>query len=78
MDLRAVDRNHVGVDQTRISTQRQNRTEQAGQRVLVALTEPRDRRVVRDLVRGDDADRDVFLARALDRRVCPMKCVWSW
>jgi hypothetical protein len=67
MDLRAVDRDHVGLDQTGIRTQRKHLAEEAGQRVLVALTEPRDRRVVRDLVRGNDADRDVFLARALDR-----------
>jgi hypothetical protein len=54
------------VNETGIRTQRENLPEQGGQRVLVALTEPRDRGVVRDLMRGDDADRDVFLARALD------------
>jgi hypothetical protein len=67
MDPRAVDGDHVSVNETGIRTQRENLAEHAGQRVLVALTEPRDRRVVRDVVRGDDADRDVLLARALDR-----------
>jgi hypothetical protein len=67
MDLRAVDGDHVGVNQTGVGAQRENLAEQAGQRILVALAEPRDRRVVRDLVRGHNANRDVFLARALDR-----------
>jgi hypothetical protein len=33
----------------------------------VTLAEPRDRRVVRDLTRGQDAKRDVVLTGALDR-----------
>ena len=67
MDLGAVDGEHRDADQTGIRAQRQDLAEEAGQRVLMALTEPRDRRVVRDLVRGEDAKRDVFLAAALDR-----------
>jgi hypothetical protein len=34
----------------------------------VALDEPRDRRVIRMLLRGDNAEGDVLDARALDLR----------
>jgi hypothetical protein len=40
--------------------------EQPAQRRLVALDEPRDRRVIGTLLRGDDAEGDVLDARALD------------
>jgi hypothetical protein len=67
MDRGAVDGEHLGAHQTGIRAQRQDLAEEPGQRLLVALTEPRDRRVVRDLVCREDAKRDVFLAGALDR-----------
>ncbi len=67
MDLGAVHGEHLRAHQTGIRAQRQDLAKKPGQRLLVALTEPRDRRVVRDLVRGEDAKRDVFLAGALDR-----------
>jgi hypothetical protein len=65
MDLGAVHGEHPGAHQTGIRAQRQDLAEEPGQRLLVALTEPRDRRVVRDLVCREDAKRDVFLAGAL-------------
>jgi hypothetical protein len=46
--------------------QQQDLTEQPGQRGLVALDEPRDRRVIRTLLRSDHAKRNVLHARALD------------
>ena len=67
MDLGAVDGDHPRVDQTGIRTQRQNLAEEAGERILMTLAEPRDRRVVGNLVSGDNAEGHVFLARPLDR-----------
>jgi hypothetical protein len=52
--------------QPRARAEQQHLAEQPGQRRLVALDEPRDRRVIRTLLRGDDAEGDVLDARALD------------
>jgi hypothetical protein len=46
--------------------QRQHLAEQAGDRVLMALEEPRDRRVIRPLLGGQHPKSDVLLAGALD------------
>ena len=67
MDLRAVDGNHRDVDEATLDAEAQDLAKHARQRVLVALTEPRDRRVIRDLMGGDDAKGNVFLAGPLDR-----------
>jgi hypothetical protein len=67
MDLGPINRDHVGVDQTGLRTQRQHLTEHVGQRVLMALPKPGDGSVVGHLMRRDHAEGDVFLARALDR-----------
>jgi hypothetical protein len=50
-----------------VRAQREHVTKQASQRVFVTLDEPRDRRVIGLLLRGEDAVGDVFLARPLDR-----------
>jgi hypothetical protein len=67
MNLRAVDGEHRRVDQTGVRTQGEDVTEEVGEGVLMTLAESRDGRVVGNLVRGEDAEGDVFLARALDR-----------
>ena len=67
VDLRAVDGNHRDVDEAALDAEAQDLAEHARQRILVALTEPRDRRVIRDLMGGDDAKGNVFLAGPLDR-----------
>ena len=66
MDLRAVHRDHPDLDQSAARAQRQHLAEQARDRVLVALQEPRHRRVIRPLLRGHHPERDVFLARSLN------------
>ena len=64
--LRPVDGDHPDARQTLLRAQRQHLAEQAGDRVLVALDEPRDRRVIGPLLRRHHAERDVLLARPLD------------
>ncbi len=51
--LRPVDRDHPDPHQPRPLAQPKHTAEQPGQRVLVAGTEPRDRRVIRLLLSGD-------------------------
>jgi len=48
--LGAVDGDHARPDQARVSTQSEHVAEEAGERVLVALTKPRDGAVIRALV----------------------------
>jgi hypothetical protein len=71
--LRAVDRDHADADQARLGAEREDRAEQLGQRRLVALAEPRDRRVIRPLVSADHPGRHVFDTAALKapRRALP-------
>jgi hypothetical protein len=66
LHLRAVDRDHPDLRQPAARAQRQHLAEQARDRVLVALDEPREGRVVRALLRCKHPEGDVFLARALD------------
>jgi len=74
-DLRPVDRDHTDLGQAAAGAKRQDLAEQAGNRVLVALDEPRDRRVIGLLLRRQHAERNVLLARPLDlpRRACPAR-----
>jgi hypothetical protein len=71
--LRAIDGEHRHADQTGIRAKLEHLPEQAGEGRLVALAKPRDRAVIRPLVRGDHAERDVIDARPLDhpRRTPP-------
>ena len=64
--LRAVDGDHPDADQPGLGAQREHLAEQPGQRALVALAEPRDRRVIRRLVGADHPRRDVLDAAPLD------------
>ena len=59
-------------DQPGLRAQPEHLAEHAGQRVLVALDEPRDRRVIGLLLRRDHAVRDVLDARPLDRPRRPL------
>jgi hypothetical protein len=65
--LRAVDSDHPHSRQTSVRAQAQDLAEHAGQRALVALDEPRERRVIRAPMRGNHATGDVVDARPLDR-----------
>ncbi len=64
--LRPVDRDHADRHQTLLRAQRKHLAEQVGDGVLVALDEPRDRRVIGPLLGRQDAEGDVFLTRPLD------------
>jgi hypothetical protein len=64
--LRAVDSDHPHSRQTSVRAQAQDLAEHVGQRALVALDEPRERRVVRALLGRQHAKCHVFLAGALD------------
>jgi hypothetical protein len=64
--LRPVDRQHRDRRQTAVRTQRQHLAEQAGQRVLMAHDEPRDRRVIGPLLRRQHAERHILDTRPLD------------
>jgi hypothetical protein len=66
LHLRAVDRQHPDLRQPAPRAQRQHLAEQTRQRVLVALDEPGDRRVIGPLLRRDHPERDVLRAGALD------------
>ena len=66
-DLGAVDRDHSDRRQAGVGAQREDLAEQAAEGALVTLDEPRDRRVIGLLLRGDDAAGDVLDAGALDR-----------
>ena len=60
--LRPVDSDHPDARQPVLRAQRQHLAEQAGDRLLVTLDEPRDRRVIRPLLRRQHPERDVLLA----------------
>ena len=63
--LRAVNGDHATFASPQ-RAQRQHLGEQTGDSVLVALEEPRDRRVIRALLGCEHPKRDVFFARPLD------------
>ena len=67
MNLGAVDRDHSDRGQPRLRAESEHAAEEASQRVLVTLDEPRDRRVIGALMRRDHAERHVFFAGPLDR-----------
>jgi hypothetical protein len=75
MDLRAIDGDHLGLGEAGLGAQRQHLAEQAGQRALVTLDEPRDRRVIRPLLDRDHPIGDVLHAGPLDpaRRSLPSR-----
>src|ERR1035438_3964108 len=66
MDLRSVDREHPDLHQPRLLAQPQHRAEQLSQRVLVAGTKPRDRRVIGLLLSGDYPVGDILHTLVLD------------
>jgi hypothetical protein len=66
MHLRPIDSEHPNPSQAGISAQRQNLAEQAGDRVLMTLAKPCDRRVIRRLVSRDHPERNVLDALALN------------
>ena len=66
LQLRAVDGDHADLDQPAARAQRQHLAEQAGDRLLMTLDEPRDRRVIRALLGRQHPEGDVLLAGALD------------
>ena len=66
--LRAVDRDHADRRRTLLRAQRRRLAEQARDRMLIALDEPRDRRMIGPLLGRQDAEDDVLLARPLDQR----------
>ena len=72
-ELGAIDGDHADANQTRVGAQLKNLAEQPGQRRLVTLTKPRDRRVIRRLICTDHTDGNVFDAAALQapRRALP-------
>ena len=61
-NLGPVDRDDADLGQALLGAQRQDLAEQPGDRVLVALDEPRDRRVIGPLLRGQHPEGDVLLA----------------
>jgi len=65
-DLRPVDRDHTDLGQAAAGAKRQDLAEQTGNRVLVALDEPRDRRVIGLLLRRQHPKRDVLVTGPLD------------
>ena len=71
--LRPVDRDHPDPDQARLGAQPKHLAEQVSQRDLVALAEPRDRRVIGHLVGADHARCHILDAAPLDppRRPLP-------
>lgn len=66
-NLRSIDRHQPGADQPRLRAERQDLAEQAGKRVLVALDEARQRRVIGLPVSRKHPKSDVLLAGPLDR-----------
>ena len=72
-NLRAVDGDHPDANQAGLGAEREHLAEQLGQRALVALTEARDRRVIRALVGADHPRGDILDAAPLDppRRALP-------
>lgn len=66
MHLCAVDREYRNAGQPRLRAEPEHLAEQVGDRALVALAKPRDRRVIRLPVGRDEPHRDVLKAAALD------------
>src|ERR1035437_6484064 len=66
MDLCPVDRDHPDLHEARLPAQPKHRAEQLGQRVLMAGTEARDRRVIGLLLGSDHPVGDILHALALD------------
>jgi transposase len=64
--LRPVGSNHPDARQPLLRAQRKHLAEETGNRVLVTLDEPRDRRVIRSLLRRQHPERDVLLTATLD------------
>jgi hypothetical protein len=75
MHLRAVDRDHPDLDHPRPRAQPKHAAKQVGDRVLVALAEPRDRGMIGHLVGRDHPTRNVLDTRPLDppRRALPAR-----
>jgi hypothetical protein len=66
-DLGAVDGHDADLGQTGPGAQAEHHAKPPGQRPLVALDEPRDRRVIGLGVHGDDPEGDVVFGGTLDR-----------
>ena len=66
LDLRAVDRDDADLGEPAARAEREHLAEQARDRLLMALQEPRQGRVIRPLLRRQHPKRDVFLTGALD------------
>ena len=64
---RPVDHDHPRPDQPRLIAEPEHLPEQLGQRRLVTLDKPRDRRVIRHLEHRDHPTRHILTARPLDR-----------
>ncbi len=64
--LRPVDRDHADLHKARLLAQPEHRAEELSQRVLMAGTKPRDRRVIGLLLGGDHSVGDILHAPALD------------
>ena len=64
MDLGAVDGDHADFREPAARAQREHLAEQPGDRLLVALDEPRQRRVIRALLGRQHPEGDVFDAQA--------------
>jgi hypothetical protein len=66
LHLRAVNGDHPNLGQPAARAERQHLAEQAGDRLLMTLNEPSQRRVIRPLLSRQYAKRDVLFAGALD------------
>ena len=73
--LRPVNSDHADARQPLLRAQRKHLAEEASDRLLVTLDEPRDRRVIRSLLRRQHAERNILFARPLDlpRRARPAR-----
>jgi hypothetical protein len=65
-DLRAVDRDRAEPCQPGTASDHQHLAEQISEHVLVPRTEPRDRRVIGNVLRAQDTKRDVRVTQPLD------------
>jgi hypothetical protein len=65
-DLRAVDRDRAEPGQPGPAGHHQHLAEQIGERVLVLPSEPRDRGVIRNVLRAQNTKRDVGVTQPLD------------
>lgn len=66
--LRAINRHHPRFHEPRLAAQLEDRREQPGQRLLMAAHEPRDGRMIGNLIRGDHQIGDVLETVPLDPR----------